>query len=428
MVPQGGFPNNLVQINLSDWASLVQDVAASLQALPPGLSNCLDPEVLNLLHHLEAIPEVKFCHLCYHLETNCRCQEVPLLAPPTSWSQIVKQTPGYGMTASSGGVTTPSTSSGGVSGLVPSPPGISIWNLFQWKSSLPPQPVMTLAYRPPTGRAEWLKAAMSIRGLVPQAPQMAPAICQLPLLPWSRPATLYQQLVQPLSKSSGLGVTFGSSASKPAPTDSWDTDVHGRQATQGQDDGLRPASHPRGGQEVPFIGKTSNQKPRQEGGRPAGAPHNIPPSSTLGIKKASPKNPLENITNYRSAGWRKDLSHILRSFYKYYYPSHREVEWDKLKVKFLDYLGQCQEEWKTIKEEEPLQYMPYMEHHFKALTGIRLKGLSQFTGLIKPGSYYHGVVARKGQLHLCLHNLPQSDSCRKRWNPPSQSPYTWRGG
>ena len=47
--------------------------------------------------------------------------------------------------------------------------------------------------------------------------------------------------------------------------------------------------------------------------------------------------------------------------------------------------------------------MPYMEHHFQALTSIRLKGLSQFTGWIKPGSYYHGVVARKGQLHMCLH-------------------------
>ena len=91
---------------------------------------------------------------------------------------------------------------------------------------------------------------------------------------------------------------------------------------------------------------------------------------------------------------RKDLSHILRSFYKYYYSSHKEAKWDKLKVKFLNYLGQHQEEWKTIKEEEPLQYMPNMEHHFKALTSIRLKGLSQFTGWIKPGSYYHGDVAR----------------------------------
>ena len=44
-----------------------------------------------------------------------------------------------------------------------------------------------------------------------------------------------------------------------------------------------------------------------------------------------------------------------------------------------------------------------MESRFQALTSVRLKGLSQFTGWIKPGSYYHGVVARKGQLHMCLH-------------------------
>ena len=217
-----------MQINLLDWASLVQDVAAGLQALPPGLSNCLDPEVLNLLHHLEAITQVKFCCLCYHPETNFRCQEVPLLAPPTSWSQIVEQTLGYGMTASSSEVTTLSTSLGGVTGPGPPLPGISIWNLFQWKASIPHQPVTT-----PAGRAEQLKAAMSRRGLVPRAPQMAPAICQPPLLPQSQPATPYQQLVQPPSKTSGLGVTFDASASKPALTDSRNTDVHGRQATRG---------------------------------------------------------------------------------------------------------------------------------------------------------------------------------------------------
>ena len=106
--------------------------------------------------------------------------------------------------------------------------------------------------------------------------------------------------------------------------------------------------------------------PQQKGGRPTGVPHNIPSSSTPG--KPSPQE-----------------------------------EWKKLKTKFFEYLGQCQEEWKTIKEEKPLQYMPYMESRFQTITGIRLKGLSQFTGWIKPGSYYHGVVARKGQLHRCLH-------------------------
>ena len=155
------------------------------------------------------------------------------MTPLTSWSQIMKQILGYGMTASSGRVTTPSTSLGGMSGLVPPPPGISIWDLFQWKAPISQQPVTTPSYRPPAGRVEWLKAALGTRGLVPWVPQMVPAIFQPPLLSRSQPATLYQQLVQPPSKTSGLGVTFDSSASKPAPTDSQDTNVRERQATRG---------------------------------------------------------------------------------------------------------------------------------------------------------------------------------------------------
>ena len=212
-------------------------------------------------------------------------------------------------------------------------------------------------------------------------------------------------------RTPGPRVTFDSSATKPAPTGSWDTDVHGRQVSGGQDNNSWPASRSRGGREGSTIRETSKQTPRQEGGHPTGVPHNIPSSSTSGntspqlgsVTRAFPRNPLKNLTNYRSAGWKKDLDHILGSFYCYNYPSYKEMEWKKLKTKFFKYLGQCQEEWRTIKEEKPLQYMPYMESHFKALTGIRLKGLSQFTGWIKPGSYYHGVVARKGQLHRCLH-------------------------
>ena len=94
----------------------------------------------------------------------------------------MEQTLGYGMTASSGGVTTPSTSIGGMPRLVSPPPGIPIWDLFQWKAPTPQQPVTVPPYRPPTGRAKRLKAAMSMRGLVSRTPQMAPAICKPPLL------------------------------------------------------------------------------------------------------------------------------------------------------------------------------------------------------------------------------------------------------
>ena len=182
---EGGFSTDLIEINLSEWASLVQDVAASLQALPPRLSNSLDPEVMTLLQWLEAVSLVSFCHLCYHPDTDCRCAGVPPLTPLTSWSQIMEQIPGYGMTASSSGVTTPSTSWGGMSRLVLPPPGISIWDTFSWKAPIPQQPVTTPSYRPPIGRGEQLKTTLSMRGLVPRVPQMAPAIHQPPLLPWS---------------------------------------------------------------------------------------------------------------------------------------------------------------------------------------------------------------------------------------------------
>ena len=227
----GRSPTDLVEINLSDWTSLVQDVAAGLQVLPPGLSNCLDPKVITLLQQLEAVTQVRFCHLCYHPDTNCRGAGVPPLTPLTLWSQIAEWTPGYGMTASSSGVTTLSTSFGGMTGLVPPPPGISIWDMFPWKAPIPKQPVTTPSYRPPIGRGKQLKATLSMRGLLPQVPQVAPAIHQPPPLPRGRPATLYQQVVQPPSKTLGLRVTFDSSATKPASPSSQDIDIRRRQVT-----------------------------------------------------------------------------------------------------------------------------------------------------------------------------------------------------
>ena len=180
--PQGGFLTDLAGINLLDWATLVQDVVTGLQVLPPRLSNCLGPKVVNLLQLLEAATGVGFCHLCCNLEPHCRCAGVPQLAPPMLWSQILEQTPGYGMTSSTGGATTLSSSLGGMPRVVPPPPGLSIWNPFQGKAPIPQQPITSPPYKPPVGRADWLKAMLNEKGLLPQAPQMAPAIRQLPLL------------------------------------------------------------------------------------------------------------------------------------------------------------------------------------------------------------------------------------------------------
>ena len=159
------------------------------------------------------------------------------------------------------------------------------------------------------------------------------------------------------------------------------------------------------------VRTTSKQMPHQVGEHPSGAPCNILPASTPKSTppqcgsgaRASSKDPLRNVANYKSAGWRKDLEHVLKTYYKDTVASFKEAEWAKMKEKFFTHLLQHKEEWRNIKENHPLQYMPYMEEHFYVATGLRLHGLSNFTGWIKRGSYYHGLVARQGQLHKCPH-------------------------
>ena len=142
MVPQGGFLTDLSELNLSGWATLVQDVVAGLQTLPPRLSHDLGLQVVALLQLLEVATGIGFCCHCCNPRPCCKCMGASQLAPPMSWSQIVEQTSGYGLTSSSRGVTTPSTSMGGMPGYVAPPPGLtppdfSIWSMPPQEASLP---------------------------------------------------------------------------------------------------------------------------------------------------------------------------------------------------------------------------------------------------------------------------------------------------
>ena len=56
-----------------------------------------------------------------------------------------------------------------------------------------------------------------------------------------------------------------------------------------------------------------------------------------------------------------------------------------------------------IKENCPIEYMPNIEDLFYMAMGLRLNGLRDFTGWIKAGSYYHGLVSRQGHLGKCPH-------------------------
>ena len=140
---------------------------------------------------------------------------------------------------------------------------------------------------------------------------------------------------------------------------------------------------------------TGKQMPCQVSEHPSGAPHKAPRDSTLGSTShqhssstRAPKDSLRHVARFRSQGWRKDLDLIFKVYYKYNFSSFNKSEWSRIRDKVFDHLL-------------PLQYMPYMEEQFFAATGIWLKGLAKCTTWIKWGSYYHSVVARKGQLHKC---------------------------
>ena len=148
------------------------------------------------------------------------------------------------------------------------------------------------------------------------------------------------------------------------------------------------------------IRMTSKQMPPQKSECPSDAPHNAPPASTpgstshpCGSSTRAPKDLLKHVAHYRSQGWRKDLDLIFKVYYKYNFSSFKESEWSKLRDKVLDHLLPCQDEWRSLKEND----------QFYAATRIRWKGLAECTRWIKRGSYYHNVVAQKGQLHKCPH-------------------------
>ena len=118
---------------------------------------------------------------------------------------------------------------GGMPGYVAPPPGLmppdySIWNMPPLEDSLPKGLPASLPYRPPVGRAEQLRATLDRMAPPQRAPgpltlphlapvqqdqthQMVPPLCQLPPSSSRWPATPYKQVVQPPSKSTGLGVT-----------------------------------------------------------------------------------------------------------------------------------------------------------------------------------------------------------------------------
>ena len=351
------------------------------------------------------------------------------------------QSPGYGATASSGGMTAPSTTTAGMSGYVPPPPGLPPIDFSNWRLLPPEAPASRgLPTAPPSlpgvgrsinlrGTAKRIMGAQMAQcpgGLAQRMPAPATSAQCVPqmVLPLRQPppgrlAMPYQQVVQPPKKPTGRGVAADAPTDKTAPVGGACAQDRGRPSTREWGGSSRSISCPRG---VPE--KASAQPLHQEGDLPSGSTPSVPPPPAPegtqpqrgGRPRSALHDPTRLVANFHSSGWRKDLEHILRVYYKFSIASFREVEWARVKERFFDHFLQYKGEALALKEARPMDFMAYVQDQFHQATGLHLDGLGSFTGWIKWGSYYHGLVARQGRLHECLHLI---GAPLPRWPPAS---------
>ena len=446
--PPGGLPKDLSDLNLSSWASLVQDVASGLLALPPNLGSNVSLPAVALLELLEKTTGWGYCHFCYHLGSRCACMGAYSLVPPPSWSQVAGESPGCGATASSGGMTTPSTPAAGMSGYLPPPPGLPPIDFSKWRLLPPETPASRGPTAPPNlpgvrrsnqlrGTVKRIAGAPHPGGLVqrmPALPTLMPCTSQM-ALPLQQsclegPATPYQQAVEPPKKPVGRGVTADAPTDKTAPVG--DIPDHGKPSMRGQGGGSQSISCPRG-----IPGKASVQPLHQEGDLPSGSMPSVPPPPPApertqpqqgGRPRSTLHDPARLAANFCSSGWRKDLEHILWVYYRFSITSFRESEWLRVKERFFDHFLQFKKEALALKEAHPMDFMAYIQDLFYQATGLHLDGLGSFMGWIKKGSYYHGIVAQQSHLHECLHLMgaplprwPQVAPSKSRWESQMKS-------
>ena len=382
--PLGGFPRDLSGINLTSWADLIQDVAQGMKVVPPNLSTevCLDSMVL--LQLLEATTGMGYCRICCQPSRQCCC--LGAYQP----SQMMARIPGQGVAASTGGPTTPGTATAEVQeqGAYSPPPGLHPPDFTNWSLPLPEAPLtgglpVPSGGLPGIGRqtaGPWAPSqqALALPMQVPSAPQgmlpvHQPRPChpatpyQQAVQPLSQPATPYQQAMQPPRRPVGRGVAAQPHSNRATPAASQTIPNCGRPQARGWGIRGRSVSRPGHGQ---------------------GMAANVPSTTTLGATQPQPdhrarprhSDPAMLASKYCSSRWRRDLEHVLKVYYKHSIQApFREPEWARVRELFFDRFVPKKAKVLAIKEESPLEYMPFIAKEFYRATGLRLHDLPEFT-------------------------------------------------
>ena len=111
------------------------------------------------------------------------------------------------------------------------------------------------------------------------------------------------------------------------------------------------------------------------------------------------------------------------AYFRLNYRHEPTSKWPALKAKFFNFLINHHSEWKSIRNNDPLRYLPYMEAQFERVTGYKLVGLGACKEWIRAGTYYHWVIAQRGELGRCprLAGTPLPEGPMM---PPSYPPVT----
>ena len=141
---------------------------------------------------------------------------------------------------------------------------------------------------------------------------------------------------------------------------------------------------------MPRQPRTSQQAQGRSGG-----------ASQSDQQRAPDWNLLAKLSTHHSGGWRKDLDAYMGAYFKLNYRHEPTSKWPELKAMFFKFLVDHHSEWKSIRNNDPLGYLPYMEAQFEWVTGYKLVGLGACTEWIRARSYYHWVIAQQGQLGRC---------------------------
>ena len=160
---------NLPEANLTQWASYVQGMASGMQRPPCTATDCPNQDIAGVLHRLENLTGVGFCHLCYILGSNCGCPRATYQAPHGygSLALWVPPKPSYASMASSM-MTTASTSMRDVSPTAGPPPGFPAMEAPTPMDVLPASQSYKLLAHAGVGRGLWPQSAPGLTR--PQAP------------------------------------------------------------------------------------------------------------------------------------------------------------------------------------------------------------------------------------------------------------------